>query len=114
MPERDQLAYLEDVLKSCEKIINYSSGKTFEEFCREEMMLDAIIRNLEIIGEAVKHISDSIKLSYPDVEWKKIAGLRDVLVHEYFGINHRILWDITDIKIRELKEKITLIIQKEQ
>jgi len=78
------------------------------------MMLDAIIRNLEVIGEAVKHVSASIKLSYPDVEWKKIAGLRDVLVHEYFGINHRILWDITDTKIRELKEKITFIIQKEQ
>ncbi|HOD39026.1 MAG: hypothetical protein BWY32_01368 [bacterium ADurb.Bin243] len=114
MPERDQLAYLEDILKSCEKIIKYINGKNFDEFSKDEMLADAVIRNLETIGEAVKHISESLKLSYSHIEWKKIAGLRDILIHEYFGINYKILWDITANKIKKLKSEIEEIITKEK
>ena len=78
------------------------------------MLADAVIRNLETIGEAVKQISESLKLFYSHTEWKKIAGLRDILIHEYFGINYKILWDITANKIKKLKSEIEEIIIKEK
>jgi len=68
------------------------------------------VRNLEIIGEAVKNIPDEVKKGNPDVEWKKIAGLRDILIHVYFGIDVEVVWDIVKNKIPKLKEKIEEIL----
>jgi uncharacterized protein with HEPN domain len=75
------------------------------------VIVDAIIRNLEIIGEAVKHLPNQLKQKYVDIEWKKIIGLRDVLIHEYVGINYKILWDIVKNKIPELKKQIKGIME---
>ncbi|MBM4324677.1 MAG: DUF86 domain-containing protein [Deltaproteobacteria bacterium] len=68
--------------------------------------MDAVVRNLEIIGEAIKKLPEDIRLKYPEVEWKKIAGLRDILIHEYFGVDHEIIWDIIQNKLPLLKEQI--------
>ena len=65
------------------------------------------MRNLEVIGEAVKKIPDDVRNSYKDIPWKKIAGLRDILIHEYFGINMNIVWDIIENKLQPLKEAVT-------
>jgi len=70
------------------------------------LVRDAVIRNLEIIGEAAKNIPKSIKEKYPDIKWRELAGLRDILIHRYFEVNIRILWDIIKNKLPDLKRKV--------
>jgi uncharacterized protein with HEPN domain len=94
MSERNYIVYLKDILVSSEKIIRFVNDKSYEEFVSDEMLIDATVRNLEIIGEAVKHIPSNVRRKYRDVKWKKIAGPRDILIHEYFRIGCEVLWDI--------------------
>ena len=103
---RDAGMYLDDILRSCEKILEYVKGLTKDEFVRETRTYDAVVRNLEIIGEAAKNLSPEIKESLPDIEWRKISGLRDLLAHAYFGIDDDILWDVIQNKISQLAKKI--------
>jgi len=84
---------------------------TFDEFMEDELIQDGVVRNLEIIGEAVKHIPEDVKKNYPDIEWRKIAGLRDILIHAYFGIDLDVVWDVVKNKIPELKEKVENILK---
>lgn len=78
----------------------------FRNFSANGLVHDAVIRKLEIIGEAVKKVPENVKSKHSDIEWRKIAGLRDILIHEYFGVDIDILWDIINNKRPELKEKI--------
>jgi uncharacterized protein with HEPN domain len=98
--------YLDDIRECIRKIESFSDGLNFSRFSKDEKTVDAVIRNLEIIGEAVKKIPIDIKKKNPDVEWKKIAGLRDILIHEYAGINMKIIWDVVRNKVPELKKSI--------
>jgi len=109
---RDYKVYLNDILEAIRKIQNYTKNMSFSEFKRNELVQDAVIRNLEIIGEAVKRIPDDIKRRHPHIEWRKIAGLRDILIHAYFGIDLEIIWDIIKNKIPDLKEKISRILEE--
>ena len=110
--QRDHRAYLKDILEAIRKIKKYTRNLTFEELTKDELVLDGVVRNLEIIGEAVKQIPAEIKNKNPDIEWKKIAGLRDILTHAYFGIDVAIVWDVIKNKIPELKNKISKIISE--
>ena len=76
------------------------------------MIVDAVIRNLEIIGEAAKNIPKQVKEKYPDVEWRKISGLRDILAHEYFGVDLEVLWDVIKHKLPLLKRQVTKILRE--
>jgi uncharacterized protein with HEPN domain len=91
---RDCEVYLEDMLQAIEKILRYSNALSFEAFSSDDKTLDAIVRNLEILGEAAKQVPDAIRQAYPTVDWAKISGLRDILIHQYFGIDVVIIWDI--------------------
>ena len=109
---RDYKVYLEDIMEAIAKIERYIANLSFEEFIKKEMVIDATVRNFEVIGEAVKRIPENIKRKYPDVEWKKIAGLRDILIHEYFAIDLEILWDIIKNKLPEFKRNISKILEE--
>ncbi len=87
---------------------------TFEEFEDNELVVDAILRNQEIISEAVKNIPEEIRLKYPYIECRKIAGFRDILIHTYFGFEMETVWDIIKNKLPDLKNKIPAILEREQ
>lgn len=91
---RDWRLYVEDIAAACAKIEDYTVGMTQEVFVADTRTFDAVVRNLEIIGEASKRIPVDVQQRIPSIDWRKMAGLRDVLAHAYFGIDNDILWDI--------------------
>ncbi|MEK6690070.1 MAG: DUF86 domain-containing protein [Nitrospirota bacterium] len=110
---RTYLLYLEDILESAKNIQGYVGNLTFEELKKDRMRIDATLRNLEIIGEASSKIPQEIKDKYPFIEWRKISDFRNVLIHEYFGINHKIMWDIIKNKLPDLLRDIKTITDSE-
>ncbi len=108
--QRAYEAYLKDILESIRKIEKYTENMSYGDFKGDELRQDAVARNLEIIGEAVKKIPDEIKNRKTEIEWKKIAGLRDILAHEYFGINLEIVWDVMENKLPDLKTNTQAIL----
>lgn len=101
---RDHRLYLDDILESIGRIFLYIESLDFEKFSADQKTTDAVVRNLEIIGEAAKNLPDSFKESLPEAEWKKIIGMRNILAHEYFGVNNQIVWDILQTKLEPLKK----------
>lgn len=112
--ERDYILFIEDILACIEKIEKYTSGLSFEDFSGNEMVVDAVIRNFEIIGEAVKRIPEEVKKQYPDVAWKEAAGFRDVLIHNYFGIDLEAVWDTLKNNMPSFKEQMTKVLEGEK
>ncbi len=108
---REPKVYLRDILDSIRKIEQYKAKVDQATFKENELVQDGIIRNLEIIGEAVKNMPDSMKRS-EQLDWMKIAGLRDVLIHGYFTVDLDIVWDIVQNKVPELKAEILAIISR--
>ena len=111
MSKRGDPEYLADIREAIQRIQTYTTDLTYTQFLADEKTQDAVIRNIEILGEAVKHLSAELIATHPDVEWKSIAGMRDKLVHEYFGVNLDILWDVLASKLPPLRAQIERIIQ---
>ncbi len=108
---RDESLYLADIEESCEKVLRFTKGMTYKEFVQDDLHFDAVLRNLEIIGEAVKNISEETRQKYPQIKWRKIAGFRNIVAHEYFGVNEETVWDIVENEIPPLLEAIKTIAQ---
>jgi uncharacterized protein with HEPN domain len=107
---RDPNLYLEDIQSSCDKIIRYTSGMAFDNFTVDDRTYDAVIRNLEIIGEAAKNVPEELKRKYSQVEWRAIGALRNIVAHEYFGVKDEIIWDIVIHKIPVLRQQVHQIL----
>ena len=95
--------YLADIVECCERLRTYVEGMTFDEFILDNRTVDAVVRNLEIIGEAVKNLPEDIRELRPEIEWKKVSRFRDVIVHHYFKIDYDRVWSITQTKIEEIE-----------
>jgi len=112
--KKDIKVFIQDILESIELIEDYAKGVNKEDFLDKDdnlQMKDAIIRRLEIIGEAVKNIPDDFKKDYPDIPWKQISGMKDVLIHEYFGVSLERVWNTAKEDLPELKEVIVKILK---
>ena len=111
-PRRD-LHYLIDILEAREHIATYISDLDYEDFLDSRMVQDAVMRNLQIIGEAVKRLSPELKAEHPDLPWREMAGLRDRIVHDYFGINYEIVWSVIAEEMPVLVPRIEAIADSE-
>ena len=98
---------IEDIWESIDKIERYISGFDRKAFLNDEKTVDSVIRNLEIIGEAAKRLPEDFKTRHPEIAWHRIVGLRNRIVHNYFGIDLDIVWEILQRELPELKEKIS-------
>jgi uncharacterized protein with HEPN domain len=109
-----QIEYLKHILDEIEYLLKHSKRLSLETFVKDETLQRAFVRSLEIIGEATKKLSSEIKAKYPDVGWKMIAGTRDKLIHDYFGVDFELVWDIVTAKIPVLKNQIKDILNREE
>lgn len=112
--KRTSLLFLKDILDSIQKIEKYTEGLSLEQLKKQEMVVDAVVRNFEIIGEAVKKVPKDIKRKYPEVAWKEAAGFRDILIHDYFGIEIQAVHDTIKNNLPEFKKHITTALRKEK
>jgi uncharacterized protein with HEPN domain len=101
---RDFRLYLDDIHDAIRSIREYTEGMTFDSFAGDRKTIDAVIRNLEIIGEAARNLPDEIKDQGVEIEWRKIVGLRNLLIHEYFGISKPVVWDVVKNKLDPLEK----------
>ncbi len=101
---REYKLYLSDILEALERIQEYTKSMTFKDFAKSNITIDAVVRNLEVIGEAARKLPSETKSKSPEVEWHKIVALRNILTHEYFGVNKQIVWDVVQNKLEPISK----------
>jgi len=111
MSERNLIFLLQDIKASIDKILEYTSGMTFVLYEADSKTKDAVERNFEIIGEAASRIPDDFKTEHPHIEWRIIKDFRNFIIHEYFGINNQIVWDIIQYRLPDLLKEISSLLR---
>ncbi|MEO6613760.1 MAG: DUF86 domain-containing protein [Chitinophagaceae bacterium] len=109
MSKRSPSLLISDIIDSGQKIMKYTEGLTYEQFILDSKTVDAVIRNFEIIGEAANRLSEEFKDKYPDIEWHRIRGFRNRIIHDYSGIDYEIVWQIKENFLPEMLEKLRRI-----
>ena len=109
MSKRPVNLLLDDICQAIGRIEEYTTGMSFDAFSRDQKSVDAVARNFEIIGEAANRLSDDFKISHPSVEWHKIIGLRHRIIHEYFGVDIAIVWQIIQKDLPSLRHALSKI-----
>jgi len=107
--KKDPKVFIEHILESIAKIEEYTNRITKDEFMGSTQIQDAVLRRIEVIGEAVKNVPDEVKQKHPNIPWRRIAGMRDLLIHEYFGVDLDLTWKVTKEDIAALKREISKI-----
>jgi uncharacterized protein with HEPN domain len=110
MSERDPSLLIEDIIDSAKKILNYTKNLSFDDFSNDSKTIDAVIRNFEIIGEAANRLPESFKDEHPTIDWHRIRGFRNRIVHHYFGIDYSIVWQIKESFLPELILNMELLL----
>ena len=101
--------FIQHILECLERIEDYTEGITKDDFINSVQLQDAVIRRIEIIGEAVKNLPVETKNKYPDIPWREIAGMRDVLIHGYFGVDLELTWNVVEKEVQELKKNMNKV-----
>jgi len=109
---RHNKIFLKHILDEINFILEVTEGITFEEFIKDELLKRGCTRSIEIIGEAVKNLSSDLKTKYKDIDWKRISGMRDKIIHYYFGVSWDIVWAVIKKQLPELKDKIEPILRE--
>ena len=103
---RDWRLYADDIIECCGKVSRYLGGMSYETFAADDRTRDAVTRNIEIIGEAAKNLPDEVIARAPEIEWRKIRGMRDVVAHGYFGLDQKVVWSVATTKLAELEAAV--------
>jgi uncharacterized protein with HEPN domain len=111
MKERDFTDYIKDILISMQDVEEFTAGISFEDFLQDKKTIKAVIRSLEVLGEASKKIPDDIKTRYSRIPWKRMAGMRDKLIHEYFGVDLQIVWNVVKKELPPVKPAIEELVR---
>lgn len=111
MKRRNNRLFIEDILEAMGKIKRYIKGLTYETFIKNEIVIDAVIRNLEVIGEASRNIPEQVREKYAEIPWKRMIGLRNIAIHGYFGVDLSIIWEIITRNLPETKPKIASMLK---
>ena len=106
MSERSTEVLLEDIRECLDKIFSYTQGMEEKQFVENDLVADAVLRNIEVIGEACSKLPDAFIAAHPDVEWRKIIGMRNRLIHGYFGTSLKLVWQIIQLNLPELQKKL--------
>jgi len=109
MSKRQPILLVQDIIESGEKILLYTAGLSFDQFTSDSKTIDAVIRNFEIIGEAANRLPEEFKDKYPDIDWHRLRGFRNRIVHHYFGIDFNIVWQIKETALQGILEKLSSI-----
>ena len=109
---RDPRLYVKEIHSALESILIFTKDYSFDEFQNDDKTSSAVIRKFEIIGEAAKSVPDAIKTNYPSVPWKSLAGFRDVLIHNYFGIDEELVWTYIKQEVPNLTQEIERILKE--
>ena len=110
MPERTDRERLQDLHLAIVRALEYVSGMSYESFRADTKTQDAVIRNLEVIGEATKGLSTSTRTRHAEIPWRQMAGMRDRLIHDYFGVNLDIVWQVVDLELPQLQRTLEVIL----
>jgi uncharacterized protein with HEPN domain len=112
LKEKDYRDYIQDILNSIDESHEFVGGMTFDDFTKDRKTVNAVIRSLEVIGEASKNIPKGVRDQFPDVPWQKMTGMRDKLIHQYFGVDLEIVWKAVKEDLRPVRSSVVRVLKE--